>query len=246
MKRVRSKEWLAFGLLLIIVGLALLYCADISVYNDNYVSKAILDNDVYYNENLPPLLSVTAYFEAGQHFFFNFTKGRFWGNEYDQEYGLDSPNPNFAPNTYLEAYKLVEFDLNTPSGDVVVAYVYMVGGSEAFAVVYANKSADFVQLLGGNLTYGNVGMEGIVESTGNYTVKAVVIAPPVMRDSTQSYGINTDPPVEMYLWNIESVETKPYLVSCASASGVLLFVGVVFSVWAIRPKNGRRAHLKKL
>jgi hypothetical protein len=248
-----KKEWLALGLLLILAGLVFLYFSNTSVYNDNYVPKASFDNHVYYNEGLPTKVSLTAYFDVGQRFFFNFTNGRFWGVQYDQQYGLEPAYTNFAPTTAIEAYKTAEFYLYTPSGDAVQTEVYLVGGSEVFAVAYLNQSADFVPLLGGNLTFVNVGMEGTIERAGNYTVRVNDIAPDVMRSQTESYNITADfvngisspggdPPLEMYLWTIVTVETKPYFVSFVSAGGVLLFVGTVSSVWAGRPKKRRHAH----
>jgi len=238
-----KKEWLALGLLLILIGLALLYFSNTLEYQDNYGSKASLDNSVNYSEGRPTQLSLTAYFEAGQRFFFNFSKGRYWGVAYDQANGMEPGDPNFAPGASIEPYKTVEFSLSTPSGDVVLSEVYMVEGSEAFAVTYLNQSADFVPLLGGNLSFVNVGMEGIIERTGNYSVKAVDIAPPVMKDAgaANTYEISGDPPLGMYLWNVETVEARPYFVSSVSAGGVLLVVGVVLSAWAGRPKKSRRA-----
>jgi hypothetical protein len=237
-----KKEWLALGLLLILAGFAFLYFSNTSLYNDDYVSKASLDNSVNYNKSLPTEVSLTAYFNASQRFFFNFTKGRFWGVQYDQQNGLEPANMNFAPNTTIPPYKTVEFYLYTPSGDVVLSEVYLEGGTEIFAVAYVNQSADFVPLPGGNLTFVNVGMEGRIERSGNYTVKANDIEPYVMKSATEMYNMSGDPPLEMNLWNVETVGTKPYFVSSVSVGGALLFVGAVSSVWAGRPKKRRRVH----
>jgi hypothetical protein len=234
-----KKEWLALGLLLILAGLTLLYFSNTSVLQDNYVARASLDNHVNYNEGLPTEVSLTAYFEAGQRFFFNFTNGRFWGVQYDQDHGLEPANTLFAPGTAIPRYKVVEFYLYTPSGDMVLTEVYLVKGAAAFAVTYLNQSADFVPLLGGNLTFSNLGMEGRIERTGNYTVKANDIEPYVMRAANDTYNINTDPPLGMNLWNVETVEIRPYFVSSASVGGVVLLVGIVSSVWAGRPKKRR-------
>lgn len=241
-----KKEWLAFGLLLILAGLVLLYFSNTPVYKDNYVPEASIDNSVNYDNGLPAELSVTANFTVGERLFFNFTKGRFWGLSYDQEYGLEPANTEFAPGTAIEAYKTAEFYLYTPSGDVVVSEVYLVGGSAPFAVTYPyNLSSDFVPLPGGNLTFVNVGIEGTVERTGNYTVKVNDIEPYVMQDASHTYNISSDPttgdpPLGMYLWNVGTIETKPYFLSFISAGGVLLLVGVVTSIWAGRPKRRRR------
>jgi len=247
-----KKEWLALGLVLILVGLALFYFSNTTVYQDSYLFKASIDNSVNYNEGLPAQLSLTANFTAGNRLFFNFTKGRFWGVAYDQEHGLEPANPLFVPGNLstgvaIDPYKTAVLFLHTPSGDMVWTEVYLVAGSEPFAVVYLNQSADFVPLPGGNLTFGNVGREGRVERTGNYTVKINDIAPAVMKGPEEVYRISSDPttgdpPLQMYLWNVETVETKPYFVSSISAGGVLLLVGVVSSVWAGRSKKRRRVH----
>jgi hypothetical protein len=240
-----KKEWFALGLLLIILGLALVSLRNTPAYQDNYLSKGSLDNYVYYRENLPPKLSVSGYFEAGQHFFFNFTKGRFWGVQYDiNNFGLEPPNTEFAPNTTIPAYKTVDFVLYTPSGEAVWSVAYLVGGTDLFAVVYFNQSADFVPLAGGNLTFVNVGMEGTVERTGNYTVKAISVDPPVHKDLGETYEITGDPPTTMNLWNIETVETEPYFVSSVSAGAVLLATGVVSSFLAARRPKKRQARVR--
>ena len=241
-----KKEWFAFGLILILIGFALLYFANDSVYGNNFLLKASIDNSVNYTDGLPLELNVTAYFNAGQTLFFNFTKGRFWGVEYDQQYGLEPANPYFAPNATIEAYKVAEFYVYTPSGDGVVSEVYLVGGSSIFAVSYLNESADFVPLSGGNVSFTNVGIEGRVETSGNYTVRVNDIEPYVMESANVEYNISSnpktgDPPLQMYLWNLETVGTKPYFVLFLSVGGALLFVGAVTSVWAGRPKK-RRAH----
>lgn len=246
-----KKEWLALGLVLILAGLALLYFSNTTVYQDSYLFKASVDNSANYDENLPAQLSLTANFTAGNRLFFNFTQGRFWGVQYDQDHGLEPANPLFVPGNLstgvaIEPYKTAQLFLYTPSGDMVLTEVYLVAGNEPFAVVYLNQSADFVPLPGRNLTFVNIGMEGTVERTGNYTVKINDILPPIMKDANDIYRITSDPttgdpPLQMYLWNVETVVTKPYFVSFVSAGGVLLLVGVVSSVWAARPRNRRRA-----
>jgi hypothetical protein len=247
-----NKDLLALGLVLILISLALFYFSDTVVYQDNYVARATIDNSNNYAEGLPAQLSVAANFTAGDRLFFNFTNGRFWGTGYDQQHGLEPANPNFVPGNLstgvaIEAYKVAELFVYTPSGDAVWAEDYLVGGNSPFAVVYYNQSADFVPLLGGNLTFANVGIEGTTERTGSYTVKITDILPPVMEDAVHVYRITTnlttgDPPLQMYLWNVETVGTKPYFVSSASAGGLLLSVGAVSSVWAGRSGHRRRAH----
>jgi hypothetical protein len=238
-----KKEWFALGLILIVAGFAFLYFSNTSVYVNNYVQIASIDNSVNYNKGYPLQLNITAHYDVGQRFFFNFSKGRFWGVQYDQEVALEPPNMMFAPNASIEAYKTAEFYVYTPSGDMVVSEVYLVGGKSIFAVTYLNQSADFVPLSGGNLSFYYVGIEGIVERSGNYTITANDIEPYVMQSATQQYTMQTDPPLQMYLWNLETTSSKPYLVSSVSVSGVLFFVGAVTSVWAGRPKR-RGAHVR--
>jgi hypothetical protein len=248
-----KKEWFALGLLLVLAGLVFLSFSNTSTTTDNYILKSSFDNYVYYNAGLPPKLSLTAYFDVGQHFFFNFTHGRFWGSGYDQVHGMEPVNTEFAYNTSIEPYKTAEFYLYTPSGDAVQTEIFLVGGSAVFAVHYFNQSADFVPLLGRNLTFVNVGMEGVIKSAGNYTVKVVDVEPYVLRSQTQTYSITADiingiskpggdPPLQMYLWNVVTVLTKPFFVSFVSAGGVMLFVGAVICVWAGRPKKRRHVH----
>jgi hypothetical protein len=241
-----KKEWFALGLILILAGLTFLYFSNTSIDVNSYVVRGLLDNYVYYNQSLSPWLNVSGYFEAGQHFFFNFSKGVFWGSQYDvNNMGLEPGNTEFAPGTAIERYKTVDFDLCTPSGDVVSTEVYVVQGAAPFAVVYFNQSADFLPLLGGNLTFVNVGIEGVTERTGNYTVIATAVNPLVHRDATHLYDITTDPPTRMTVYRIDQAVTKPYFVSSVSAGGVLLVIGAVSSGWAGRPKKRRHARVHK-
>lgn len=150
------------------------------------------------------------------------------------------------PPQVFPGYKVVDFGLYTPSGDEVSSEVYVVEGTDPFAVTYLNQSADFIPLAGGNLTFRNVGMEGTIGRTGNYTVKALSIDPLVHKDASNTYDIAGDPPTAMSLWNIETVVTRPYFVSTVSMGSVLLLVGVVSSVWAGRSgKRPMRGRLKK-
>jgi hypothetical protein len=118
------------------------------------------------------------------------------------------------------------------------------GATQPFAVCYRNESPDFVPLGGQNLTMGDVGIEGIIGRTGNYTVKAYGILPLVMRSADLFYGITEDPPRLMRLWSIEKVETRPYFVSSVSVGAALILSGTVSSVWAVR-SSGRPRHWKR-
>jgi hypothetical protein len=243
---VKRENWVALGLVVIVVGLMFAAFSNSPVYSDNYTLISSLDNSVNYAANKTPEVSVSGYFEAGQGFFFNFTKGRFWGNSYDSQFGgLEPGNLDFAPDTTIPAHKEVWFDVVTPSSDRISVDVYVVGGTDAFAVVYQNQSVDFVPLEGGNKSFVNVGVEGTIGRTGTYTVTATAIINPVYKDEDETYFIDTDPPLMMNLWNIVSVQSKPYLVPFASVGTVLILSGVVSSVWAGRPKRGSSRHLKK-
>jgi hypothetical protein len=240
-----KKEWFALGLILIIAGLAFLGFSNTVVYADNYVPRGSLDNSVIYQTGGVPKLSVSGYFEVGERFFFTFTNGRFWGSQYDVTHRGLEPETEFAPNLTIREYKTVDFDLYTPSGDVVWTLVYLVSGTGHFAVVYQNQSADYIPLVDGNLTFINVGMEGTIARNGTYTVKAASIDPPVYFNETKIYDIAGDPPLVMNLWDIETVKTMPRLVSFASVGTVLMVSGVVFGIWASKPKRRPRWHSRK-
>jgi hypothetical protein len=237
-----KKEWFVLGLTLIILGLALVSLRGTTVYQDGYLSRGSLDNyHMYYDKGLSPQRSVSGNFTTGENFFFNFTKGRFWGVQYDiNNKGLEPPNNDFAPNTTIPGYKTVDFLIHTPSGDTVWSIFYVVGGAEPFAVTYFNESADFVPLAGGNLTFVNTGMNATIERAGNYTVEAVSVDPSVHQDENHTYDITTDPPTAMNLYSVEKVGTTPYFMSSISAGAVLMAVGVVSSFLAARPKNKQK------
>jgi hypothetical protein len=219
-----KKELLGLGLLML-VGFLFVSFSSIPVYGDTYILRGSLDNSVYHNQSLPPQLNVSGYFEAGEHFFFNFTKGRFWGCQYDvSNGGLEPANPEFAPGIAIPPYKTVDFDLYTPSGDVVVTEVYVVAGAAPFAVVYFNESADFSPLPGGNLTFTDGGMEGTINRTGNYTVKATAINPLVLRDSSHTYDITSDPPTLMSLYAIMPTNYSVTFMESGLPSGVVWWV----------------------
>lgn len=240
-----KKEWFALGLILIIAGLAFLGFSSTVVYAENYVSRGSLDNSVNYQTGRATKLSVSGYFEVGERFFFTFTNGRFWGSQYDiAHFGLE-PEFDFAPNTTIREYKTVDFDLYTPSGDVVWTIVYLISGTGHFAVVYQNQSADYVPLVDGNLTFTDVGVEGTIARNGTYTVTAASIDPPVHFNETTIYQIAGDPPLAMNLYDIETVKTMPRLVSFASVGTVLMVSGVVLGVWASKPKRRPKWHSRK-
>jgi hypothetical protein len=243
---VRRENWIAFGLVVIVVGLLFLAFSNGTISVDNYVAAGSLDNSINYAAGRPPQVNVSGNFEVNQHFFFNFSKGRFWGVSYDQNYGgLEPTITDFAPGTSLPPHKIVTFDIYTPSGDVIETEIYVVEGTDPFAVVYLNQSTDFVPLGSGNLTLVNVGLEGTIRNNGTYTVKASYVFPPVYRDANDTYDINTDPPLLMNLWNIDSVETKPYFVPFISVGTILLLSGAGTSVLGGKSRGRPNRHLKK-
>lgn len=241
---MRRENWVALGLVAIIVGLLFLAFSNSPVYGDNYTSKGSIDNNINYAAGKPPEVSVSGYFEAGQHFFFNFTKGTYWGLKYDQDNGLEPAITDFAPNTSINPHKIVSFDLYTPSSDRIDIDVYVSSGTDPFAVVYLNQSVDFVPLEGGNLSFTKVGMEGTVNRSGNFTVKATAIVPLIMRNINQTYTITTDPPAIMSLWNIDTVQTRPYFVPFIAVGTLLVLSGAVSGVWGGKSRR-RKGHLKK-
>ena len=249
MAGIMRKEWLALGLILIVAGLALLSFSRTVVSNDNYIVKASVDNLANINEGRPMELSVAANFSTGQRFFFNFTHGRFWGLSYDQQHGLEPANTNFAPGWTILPFKTLEVDVSTPSGDVVDCEVYLVGAIKPLAVSYLNVSTDFTPLSEGNLTFSNTAaVQGLVEHSGLYTVTVTDIEPYVQRSAGLQYNISSDPtigdpPSNMSLYNVETVETRPFFSAFVATGAVLLTCGVSISVWSARSK-GRR-HLTK-
>lgn len=237
---MKRENLIGLSLIVIILGLLVLVFANSPVKAENYVLKAEVDNS-----QTPFKLSVSGYFEAGQVFFFNFTKGSYWGVKYDQENGgLEPTLTDFAPDTSLPPHKIVTFYLHTPS-DSLGLEVYVVGGTDPFAVTYQNESSDFVPLTGGNLTFVNLGVEGTVNRSGNYTIEAVTVIPLILRDVNDSYTLATNPLALMRLWNINSVETTPYFVAFVSMGSILIGSGAVASVWAVTSKRRTTRHLKK-
>jgi len=242
-----KKDWFALGLILIIVGLVLLSSSNTVADQSSYLLKAHVDNNQNYIEGRTTQVSVSAYFNADQYFYFNYTKGRYWGNENDQ---LEPADMNFAPNSSIEPYKALSFYIFTPSGDVVSSLVYLVYGTEPFAVVYFNQSTDFVPVAAGNCSLGRAGVEGTTTRAGNFTFTVTAIDPYVEHlNSTDLYDvvahgrIQADPPLQIYLYNIDTVQTKPYFALFLSVGALLVIVGVVPFVWASRPKKKHRTRL---
>lgn len=239
-----KKDWFALGLLLILAGAALLSFSNTIADQTNYLLKASVNNNQNYIAGYNLQVSVSAYFNADQQFYFNFTKGRYWGSENDQ---VEPADMNFAPNSSIESYKALSFYIFTPSGDVVSSLVYLVYGTEPFAVTYFNQSTDFVPLAAGNCSLGRARIEGTTTRAGNFTFTATAIDPYVEHlNSTDLYDvvahgrIQADPPLQIYVYNIDTVATKPYFASFLSVGASLVIAGVVPFIWASRPKKKHR------
>ncbi len=252
---LEKENWVALGAVLIILALITMVFSNVSSGTENYIPKASVDNSPLGSSNVV----ISGNFEAGQNFLFNFTKGHFWGVQYDQQNGgLEPADNQFAPNATIPPYKEIYFGLIGPSGYRLEVGVYLDGGVEPYAVVVYNETADFAlaqftPISGRNLTEDNVGIQGITNATGNYTVIAETIAPPVYRALNMTYdvvanpseNVLADPPLQMGLWNVETGETKPYLIPVATMGAILLVSGVGSVVWAVKPSRISRGHLKK-
>lgn len=238
---MKRENQLALGLVLILLGLLILAFSNVTVNALNYSLRSGLDNSNTANESV----SVSGNFTVGEHFLFNITKGHYWGVKYDVENGgLEPVNSEFAPNASIPAYKIVTFDVHTPSDDVFVTEMYVVGGTDPYAVVFDNQSSDFLPVSGDNLTlFPTVGIEGIIARSGEYTVKATAIVPTILRTQNLSYTIDTDPPLLMNMWVIQSSEQKPYFVLALSSGAVLVLSGIVLSAQAalFKKKPARRS-----
>lgn len=236
---MKRENLIGLGLIVVILGLLILVFANVPVKAENYVVKASVDN----SQN-PLKLSISGYYEAGQIFFFNFTKGTYWGVKYDQDNGLEPTISDFAPDTSMPAHKIATFYLHTPSNKLDVE-VYVVTGIDPFAVVYDNESPDFTPLTGGNLTLTNLGVKGTINRTGNYTVEAATIVPLIQRALNDTYTMATNPPQLMRLWNLNLVESTPYFVPFVSLAGVLIVSGAVACAWAFASGRRPSRHMKK-
>jgi hypothetical protein len=112
----------------------------------------------------------------------------------------------------MPPHKIATFYLHTPSSELSVE-VYVVAGTDPFAVVYDNESSDFTPLAGGNLTFTNVGVEGTINRTGTYTMEAVTVVPLVLRDANHTYTMATDPPLTMSLYEVTALNPVTFVES---------------------------------
>lgn len=245
---MRRENVLALGIVLIIVALVILSLSNSPTYGDKYVQEAIVDN----SNQASLSVVVSAHFDAGQHLFFNFTKGHYWGNEYDDNNGGLDPGMDIGTNCSIPSYKEIYFSLYMPSGDNLSVGVYLAGGTDPYIAVLYNQSAEFTPLSGANETFQDVGLEGITNVSGTYTVEGESIYPLILRTTDQTYsivaspGIGADPPLNMGLWNIETVESKPYLIPFVTLGTILIASGAVSLVWTGKPRRRPNRHNKRI
>ncbi len=225
------KYWLALGLILLFVSLVFYSLSGLQVYVESFVLKSQVKQN-YVSGNLET--SISGYFNVGEHFFFNFSRGRYWTGP-EEVFEPSETHKDFA----IPPHKKVTFDVYTPSNDLFEVEVWVVEGQYPYVVIYLNQSDDFTPLRGGNLTLINVGIEGIINKNGTYTVKVVAIVPPIYKTSTETLDIDEDPPIAMNLYSVQKVETKPYEMLLPS-SLVVAFCGVTLSVWAAKSGRKRR------
>jgi hypothetical protein len=238
-----KKELFVSGLILIIVGLILSSGYNISVYVESYVLKNSVVNTFEPGSQLEN--SISGYFEAGERVFFNFSRGRYWGGSEEMF------EPGYSTwNFSIPEYKTVSFEIYTPSNDVCEFQALVVYGENPYVIIFYKESEDFTHLPDGNLTFLNVGVEGIVNKNGTYTIKAVCIDPPVSKTRDEPpLSINEDPPMEMDLWTIKNMETKPYHLLLPMGIFLASF-GIIISIWGtIATKKRKRllkSHYRKL
>lgn len=239
---MRKENWFALGLIFVVLGLVTFAFANISVKAEDYSLVASVDNT-----QTPTKVSISGNFASGEQFFFNFTKGHYWGVEYDQTNGGLEPQWNdFSNTTSLPPYKVVTFYLHTPSGGSVPIDVYVIHGTDPFAVVYENQTSDYTPLWGGNLSLINLGVAGIINQPGIYGIEGVSVVPLILKGPGQNntYTLVQDPPLLMKLWTVNTSESVPYFIPSISLGTIVIASGVGSCIWAIAPKKQGR-HSKK-
>lgn len=232
-----KKEYLVVGFSLITIGLIF-----IGVHNNSVFVQTFEVKDRY-EAKVRESIEVRGYFEKGDHFYFNFTSGKYWGGEPLTE--LYEPSCDLG-EAYLPEHKIVVFYVDTPSNETCLVEARLPYGIYTFAIIYANKSKDFTPLPGGNLTWSDVGIEGIINKEGNYAIRAVLITPPVYKTRVgegEPLQIEDDPPQEMVLWVIRDVETKPYFILLPFGI-TLITCGVVLDLISARDRGKRARRLK--
>jgi|YelNatPaOPRAMG01_1025707.scaffolds.fasta_scaffold26008_2 hypothetical protein len=231
-----KKAYLIVGSLLIFLGSILITLHNIPVFVTTYEIKD------KYQANAREHIEVTGFFYKGDHFFFNFSSGKYWGGD-----PLTEP---YEPScdlgeAYIPEHKVVIFQISTPSKETCIVEARLPYGLYTFAIIYANKSDDFAILSGGNLTWGNVGIEGIVNKEGKYTIRAMLIMPAVYKTRIgegEPLQIEDDPPQEMTLWLIQIVETKPYFI-LLPIGATSVMGGVILVI--LSPLKSKKRRLKR-
>jgi hypothetical protein len=231
-----KKKLLVSGLLLIIVGLILFSKYNVPVYLEDYVRKDSVVNT--YVAGSPLQNSISFNFSAGEHIFFNFSRGRYWAGT-EELFEPAYTGMNFS----IEAFKTVSFEIYTPSNDVVEFEAWMPSGLYTYVIIFYNESEDFTHLPDGNLTFSGAGVEAIVNKSGTYNFTAVSIDPPLTPTRNESLGVYQDPPMEMDLSTIENTETKPYYPLLPAGMSVAS-LGAIISVWGAIATEKRRRVLK--
>lgn len=232
-----KKEYFVVGFSLIIIGLIFIGVHGNSVFVSTYEVKDRYEAKAREN------IEVRGCFKEGDHFYFNFTSGKYWGGEPLTE--LYEPSCDLG-EAYIPEHKIVVFYVYTPSNETCVVEARLPYGMYTFAIIYANKSNDFTPLSGGNLTWIDVGIEGIINKEGNYTITAVLITPPAYKTRIGEGApleIEDDPPQEMVLWIIRDVETKPYFILLPF--GVTLIIcGIILDLISVKRRGKRAKRLK--
>jgi hypothetical protein len=234
---MKKENLIGLGVFLLILSLFVFVFAEIPAKTENYVLKDSVDNS-----NTPFRFSLSGYYEAGQTLFFNFTKGSYWGVKYDVENGgLEPSISDFGQNTSLPEHKIVTFYLHTPTSNIGID-VYVVSGTDPFAVVYLNESNDFAPITGGNLSFVNLGVEGTINTPGTYSMQASAVVPLILRAENDSYTLATNPPALMRLWNVNFLETTPYFVPSVLLGATLVISGTCSCIWAVSSRRRQRRH----
>jgi hypothetical protein len=235
------RELLVLGLVVIVIGSIIYAQYDIIVDVDVFINKNTTQNT--YTEGEILKFNVTAFYNAGERLFFNFTMGKYWSGTDEQRSGGLEPSiteENFA----IPPFKIITFLLYTPSGDICEIAVWVVYGEDPYVIIYnESQSKDLTPLPYGNLTFYNVGFTGIVNTSGNYTIEAYAAVPPIHKTDTETVDIKDDPPRIMSLWIIDTIKTKPYQLLLPL--GIIISVsGLILCIWAIKPKRKSKGPLK--
>jgi len=222
------KNYFTIGLLTILLGLIFVAIHNNSADVETYTLVDKYEAGERHN------IEVTGFFKKGDHFYFNFSPGIYWGGDWE----IFEPGCDLG-GAYIPQHKIVFFDIYTPSNETCSLEARLPYGMFTFAIIYYNRSSDFTPLPDGNLTFTGAGIEGIVNKTGSFTIRATGIYPIVYETKPgegRTFQIEDDPPRIMTLWKISKIETKPYAILLPFGIILVLF-GVILDIWSVR---GRR------